>query len=345
MRNFLNGGMRIRTRIFRNEGRRRGRLLQPGGGVYHVMNRTAFGSRVLGPAEKEVFVRMLRKQAAFTGVSVLAFCVMDNHFHLLLEVRPVGELSDAELLDRYSAYYGPEKTPESTYSVRELAAILEAGGEEAETARRVVMARMGSLSAFMRELKQRFCLWYNDRHANRGSIWGGPFKSVLVERSPEAMTKVAAYIDLNPVRAGLARDPGEYRWCGYAECLAGVGAAREGLCGVYAGRARGFGEALRSYRLILFGKGYLPKKGAADNAGRVSGERLRAILESGGSVGLPELLRSRIRYFSEGVAIGSASFLHGLGRRGPGGEAGSACWGEAWEGLRTWRPLRSGVYQ
>ena len=337
--------MAIRTRSFRNEGRRRGRLLQPGGGVYHVMNRTAFGSKVFGPAEKAVFVRMLRKQAAFTGVSVLAYCVMDNHFHLLLEVRPNGDLSDAALLDRYSAYYDGADTPESTYSVRELAAILDAGGEEAEVARRVVMARMGSLSAFMRELKQRFCIWYNARHANRGSVWGAPFKSVLVEASPEVMTKVAAYIDLNPVRAGLARDPGEYRWCGYAECLAGVKVAREGLCGLYAGRARGFAEALRSYRLILFGKGSLPKPGAPEGAGRISGERLCAVLENGGSVGLPELLRARIRYFSEGVAIGSSAFLGAMGRRGPGAEPGSPCWGDAWEGLRTWRPLRSGVYQ
>ncbi|NJL18862.1 MAG: hypothetical protein HC901_00610 [Bdellovibrionaceae bacterium] len=43
------------------------------------------------------------------------------------------------------------------------------------------------------------------------------------------MQTLAAYIDLNPVRAGLVDDPAEYRWCGYAEAMAGVAEAREGL--------------------------------------------------------------------------------------------------------------------
>jgi hypothetical protein len=40
---------------------------------------------------------------------------------------------------------------------------------------------------------------------------------------------MATYIDLNPVRAGLTDDPGKYRWCGYAEAMAGNAAALEGI--------------------------------------------------------------------------------------------------------------------
>jgi putative transposase len=44
------------------------------------------------------------------------------------------------------------------------------------------------------------------------------------------VAKIAAYIDLNPVRAGLCEDPKEYRYCGYAEALAkGTAAAMEGI--------------------------------------------------------------------------------------------------------------------
>ncbi len=55
------------------------------------------------------------------------------------------------------------------------------------------------------------------------------FKSVLVEDQPSAVEAVTAYVDLNPVRAGLVKDPKEYRWCGYAEAVAGSELARKGL--------------------------------------------------------------------------------------------------------------------
>jgi hypothetical protein len=57
------------------------------------------------------------------------------------------------------------------------------------------------------------------------------FKSVLVEDG-EALRTMAAYIDLNPVRAGMVKDPKDYRWCGYGEAMGGGTAARLELCQV-----------------------------------------------------------------------------------------------------------------
>ncbi|MEZ5431159.1 MAG: hypothetical protein R3F31_08270 [Verrucomicrobiales bacterium] len=49
-------------------------------------------------------------------------------------------------------------------------------------------------------------------------------------KAPEAaLLTMAAYIDLNPVRAGMVDDPKDYRWCGYAEAVAGGRRARRGL--------------------------------------------------------------------------------------------------------------------
>ncbi|KAB2648575.1 MAG: hypothetical protein DVB27_00390 [Verrucomicrobia bacterium] len=48
---------------------------------------------------------------------------------------------------------------------------------------------------------------------------------------------MAAYIDLNPVRADIVSDPKDYRWCGYGAAVAGVKAERTGL-GIVAGAAR-----------------------------------------------------------------------------------------------------------
>ena len=61
----------------------RGRLLVEGQrGVYHVMSRTACGQYLFDDEGKAVFMEMLRKQAGFCGVDVLAYCVMGNHFQL-----------------------------------------------------------------------------------------------------------------------------------------------------------------------------------------------------------------------------------------------------------------------
>jgi hypothetical protein len=60
-------------------------------------------------------------------------------------------------------------------------------------------------------------------------LWADRFKSVLLEGG-EALAAVAAYIELNPVRAGLCTDPKDYRYCVFAEALAkGSSLARQGI--------------------------------------------------------------------------------------------------------------------
>jgi hypothetical protein len=82
----------------------------------------------------------------------------------------------------------------------------------------------------LKMLKQRFSHWYNRRQTERrtGTLWEGRYGSVLVE-SGDALQSMAQYIDLNPLRAGLVEDPKEYRWCGYAEAVAGQTAAAASL--------------------------------------------------------------------------------------------------------------------
>jgi hypothetical protein len=53
----------------------------------------------------------------------------------------------------------------------------------------------------MKVLKQRFTQWFNGRHAWRGTLWEDRFRPVLVEGKGDALRAMAAYIDLNPVRA------------------------------------------------------------------------------------------------------------------------------------------------
>jgi len=90
--------------------------------------------------------------------------------------------------------------------------------------------RMFDISEFMKTFKQRLSQSYNARHGRKGVLWEERFKSILIQgRTGHALATVAAYIDLNAVRAGLVSDPKDYRYCGYGEAVAGSVQAREGL--------------------------------------------------------------------------------------------------------------------
>jgi len=186
------------------------------------MSHTVAGTAFFEDREKEMLRKMLWQVAAFSGVEVLTYCVMSNHFHILLRVPEPALVPDAELLRRYRILY-PKPTKYQTASIAVLENKLVAGGEEAETIRRGLLARMGDVSEYMKTLKQRFSLWYNHRHSRRGTLWMERFKSVLVEGRGNPLQTMAAYIDLNPVRAALAADPKDYRFCGYAEAVARAG--------------------------------------------------------------------------------------------------------------------------
>ena len=80
--------------------------------------------------------------------------------------------------------------------------------------------RMHDLGEFMKGLLQRFTQWFNRAHSRTGRLWEDRFKSVIVEDGVAAKT-VSAYIDLNPVRAGMVTDPADYRWSSYGEAIGG----------------------------------------------------------------------------------------------------------------------------
>jgi putative transposase len=63
----------------------------------------------------------------------------------------------------------------------------------------------------VREIKVNFARFYNKRHGRKGYFWGDRFKSVIVENG-ETLINCLAYIDLNPVRAGIIEKPEDYRW-------------------------------------------------------------------------------------------------------------------------------------
>jgi len=317
--------------------------------AYHLICRTTCRAYLFKELEKDVFVQLLFQQARFAGIEILTYCVMSNHVHLLARVSPIESLPDAELLARYRDYYGEQKVPQSTYSYKELEDILSAGGSEAEVARQRILSRMGDLPAFMRELKQRFTIWYNHKHENQGTIWSSRYKSLIVENAPESLTRVAAYIDLNPLRAEMVSDPKDYRWCGYAAAMAGLPTQKQGIAGLFLNTSD-FKECIEAYRLILFGKGYMSKGSIDKDEGTISPEALEEVIRNKGQIPPESLFRVRVRYFSDGAAIGSKDFVNGvfLENRSVFGanrkQAGKALPPKLWGDLHVLRDLKKDLY-
>jgi putative transposase len=67
----------------------------------------------------------------------------------------------------------------------------------------------------MRDLGQRYVQYFNRKHRRTGTLWEGRFRSCLVE-SARYVLACYRYVELNPVRAGLAARPADYRWSSFA---------------------------------------------------------------------------------------------------------------------------------
>ena len=278
---------------------------EEGEAVYHCMSRTVNGERLLEDVAKEVLRKQLWQIADYCGLEIITYAIMANHFHVLVRVPKRSQVADPELVRRYRVLY-PKPTKYQTARFEVIEAQLKSGGEEAETWRDRQLAMMGDLSPFMKLVKRRFSVWFNRTHHRYGTLWAERFKSVLVEARSGVMRTMAAYIDLNAVRASLVNDPKDYRFCGYAEAVAGNQKARAGLSQlVEKGRSCPWKWTQDAYRQTLFGKGAAPRERGA----KINAAAMLKVMEQKGRLPLEKVLRCRIRYFTDGAVLGSQAFV------------------------------------
>jgi REP element-mobilizing transposase RayT len=322
--------------------------------IYHCISRVVDRRFAVQADEKEKLRMFMRMYENFSGCRVLAYCLMCNHLHILLEVTPVpeGGLTDEQLLKRLGSIYNRARVAEVA---KELAAarkkVAEGLGEEAVLVGGIHSRfgyRMHDLSEFMKGFMQRYTQWHNRTHKRKGHLWEERFKSVIVEDGVAAKT-MAAYIDLNPVRAGMVEHPEQYRWSSYGEAIGGpvkdvrptgLGAkgdgrkARAGL--VRALRAhKGIGAdadfwkddvALEYRKILLAGVGerveeqveqsgemkrITKRKGLSKEQLDAEKKRLIEAAEKRmGEIPFGRMLRCRVRYFTDGAVIGSRDFVN-----------------------------------
>jgi len=286
---------------------------------------------------------------------------MSNHFHILLHVppRPQSLPSPDQILHQLSLLSGPSS--HASYSLaRDHFERLRLHPQPAELDRYLASfhARMYDVSAFMKLLKQRFSLWYNARHQRHGTLWEERFKSVLVDGAGKALVTMAAYIDLNAVRAGIVRDPKDYRWCSYGEAVAGLPRAAEGLqflvTALGGGREETVPRSLEIYRQHLYLEGDERRESTGPDGepvrGALAAEDVAKVLQAKGKLPLSAYLKCRVRYFCDGAVLGSRAFVeeqfHSFRHRfGPRRTTGARRMrGLADLPLFTWRDLQRNLF-
>ena len=253
--------------------------------VYHVMSRTVQPGLPITDEDKEFFLNQLQFLTSVYFIDVISFCIMDNHFHLLVQTTPVNEISDTEVEKRFGIYYKDK--------------FIFSKGEIPHFKR-----KWSNLSEFMKELKQKFTRYYNKKNNRKGYFWSDRFKSVIIEKG-ESVKNCSAYIDLNPVRAGIVSTPEEYRWSsiGY---FAGTGNKKGFLkhdFGIEDENLRK--EVFEKYREYVYEVGAI----AVSNGYKIDKEKLEKERSKNYKITIRERMIYRTRYFSEGVFIGSKDFV------------------------------------
>ena len=199
------------------------RIKRDGDAHYHLMSRTN-GSRYLftkGRIKGEI-VSLLRKSAAFSGVRLEAWCVMDNHFHIVCEVvKPDSPVPEAEVVRRIGVLKGERFAAELAEHWSDLRSRgMDSAVDAALAAWRT---RMHDVSQFAKTFKELVNISYkaflraSAERVSRigqdycGSIWSGRFKSTLVEDGHYLATCIR-YVELNPVRAGMVLQARNYAY-------------------------------------------------------------------------------------------------------------------------------------
>ena len=122
--------------------------------------------------------------------------------------------NDGEMIGRLVNLYGEKRAAEVA---RQWEAMRRHGfGHLVDERKERFCRRMYNLSQFVKTLKERISMWYNEEYGHSGCLWQGRFYSGGVEKSAVVKAVVAAYVGYNPVKAKIAASPADWRWSSYA---------------------------------------------------------------------------------------------------------------------------------
>jgi len=253
---------------------------------YHLISRTVGQEFYLGDVEKEYLMNLIAQYSALYFVKLVGFCIMDNHFHILVKSESYKEFTHSTISDRLS--------------------ILCPGKKLSHPETRKALDKLGNISEYMKSIKETFSRWYNKTHNRTGYFWGDRFKSVIVEQKA-ALAHCLAYIDLNPIRAKIVERPEKYRWSSiYARMNNTPLSKQMSFVGIFDDPSLTKKRALLLYRKFMYACGAVDK-GATK--GVISQKVALQEKELGFTVPAHAALCGRVRYFTDGCVIGSKTFV------------------------------------
>ena len=155
----------------------------------------------------------LKDIAAVFGIEVVTYAVMSNHLHVVLRTRPdlVEGWPAEEAAERWLRLFPMERDDEGRPKAPSRPEIELLAGQSERLAE--VRSRLGSVSWFMRCLNEFVARMANREDGCKGRFWEGRFNcQVLLDDS--ALLACMAYVDLNPIRAGVAETPEDSQYTG-----------------------------------------------------------------------------------------------------------------------------------
>ncbi len=184
-------------------------------GIYHCVSRCVRRAYLCGEDaltgrnfdhRKDWIRNRLEELAGAFAIDVLGFAVMSNHLHVMVRIRPdlARQLSDEEVARRWLRIFRKLRhagAGADEPDARELSMLL--ADPEAVALRR---GRLADLSWFMRALCEPIARRANREDGVTGRFWEGRFKSQAVLDESAALA-CSIYVDLNPIRAGIAYTP------------------------------------------------------------------------------------------------------------------------------------------
>jgi putative transposase len=184
-------------------------------GVYHCFSRCVRRAFLCGfdtlthrdfSHRKAWLVDRLRHLASIFAIDVCAYAVMENHYHAILRTRPdiVAAWSDREVAIRWLTLSPPHRNPFHTHNSPteiEICALTDCPDRIAQ-----LRQRLCSLSWFMGKLNEFIARAANKEDNVKGRFWESRFQcQALLDDA--AIATCMVYVDLNPIRAGLAPSP------------------------------------------------------------------------------------------------------------------------------------------
>lgn len=154
--------------------------------------------------------RRLLFLASIFSIDICAFAVMANHVHVVLHIdkKRAESWSTRQVISQWHKIHKGTLLTQKYLNKEDLS---EAEIEAVENTSRVYRARLYDISWFMRNLNEYIARAANKEDEVTGRFWEGRFKSQAL-LNEKALVACMAYVDLNPVRANVARTPESSRF-------------------------------------------------------------------------------------------------------------------------------------